>query len=96
MEMNVCSSPLEAPRNKRHLYSASSCNIWRSEGLIKSGYLKIKIGYLTPAFLGVPSKGDKIFRRPKEAELLGNPCFLGDPQKCGIDMAHVGPAQKGL
>ena len=34
------------------LYSASSCDIWRSKALIKSGYLKIKIGYLTPAFLG--------------------------------------------
>ena len=47
-----CSSPLKTPRNKRHLYSALSYNIWRSKALIKSGYLKIKIGYLTPAFLG--------------------------------------------
>ena len=27
----------------------------------------------------------------QRAELLRNSCFLGDPQKGGIDMAHVGP-----
>ena len=32
----------------------------------------------------------------KRAELLRNSCFLGDPQKGGIEMAHVGPGQKGL
>ena len=32
----------------------------------------------------------------KRAKLLRNSCFLGDPQKGGIDMAHVGPGQKGL
>ena len=32
----------------------------------------------------------------KRAELLRNPYFLGDPQKEGIDMAHIGPVQKGL
>ena len=32
----------------------------------------------------------------KRAESLCNSCFLGDPQKGGIDMAHVGPGQKGL
>ena len=32
----------------------------------------------------------------KRAELLRNSCFLGDPQKGGIGMAHVGPGQKGL
>ena len=32
----------------------------------------------------------------KRAELLCNSCFLGDPPKRGIDMAHVGPGQKGL
>ena len=32
----------------------------------------------------------------KRAELLRNSCFLGNPQKGGIDMAHVGPGQKGL
>ena len=32
----------------------------------------------------------------KRAELLRNSCFRGDPQKGGIDMAHVGPGQKGL
>ena len=61
----------KAPRNKRHLYSASSCDIWRSKALIKSGYLKIKIGYLTPAFLGAR----------KWAEMLPNPCILGVPSK---------------
>ena len=64
-----CPSGLKAPRNKRHLYSASSCDIWRSKALIKSGYLKIKIGYLTPAFLGAR----------KWAEMLPNPCILGGP-----------------
>ena len=68
-----CLSPLEAPRNKRHLYSASSCDISRSKALIKSGYLKIKIGYLTPAFLGAR----------KWAEMLPNPCILGGPQQRG-------------
>ena len=81
-----CSSPLKAPRNKRHLYSASSCDIWRSKALFKSGYLKIKIGYLTPAFLGaasgrkcyltlafsgVTSKGDKIFGRLRHDPMYG-------------------------
>ena len=32
----------------------------------------------------------------KRAELRRNSCFLTDPQKGGIDMAHVGPGQKGL
>ena len=32
----------------------------------------------------------------KRAELPRNSCFLGNPQKGGIDMAHVGPGQKGL
>ena len=32
----------------------------------------------------------------KRAESLCNFCFLGDPQKWGIGMAHVGPGQKGL
>ena len=32
----------------------------------------------------------------KRAELLCNSCFLGDPQKGEIDIAHVGPGQKGL
>ena len=32
----------------------------------------------------------------KRAELLCDFCFLGNPQKWGIGMAHVGPGQKGL
>ena len=77
----------KTPRNKRHLYSASSCDFWRSKALIKSGhlkikigylkikigYLKIKFGYLTPAFLGTR----------KWAKMLPNPCILGGPQQMG-------------
>ena len=89
-----CGSPLEAPRNKRHLYSASSCDIWRSKALIKNGYLKIKLGYLTPAFLGAH----------KWAEMLPNPCILGGPQQRGQNFrapkrgrnCYVTPAFSGI
>ena len=43
--------------------------IWQSKALIKSGYLKINSGYLTPAFLGARNW----------AEMLPNPCILGGP-----------------
>ena len=32
----------------------------------------------------------------KRVELLRNSCFLGDPHKGGIEMAHIGPGQKAL
>ena len=32
----------------------------------------------------------------KRAEVLCNPDLLGDPHKGGIDVAHIGPLQKGL
>ena len=57
-------------------------------------------GYITPAISGIPTaseRGGKIISGArKRAELLRNSYFLGDPQKGGIDMAHVGPGQKGL
>ena len=49
-----------------------------------------------PCRLGGPHRfraGGRIRSGP---QVLRNPCFLGDPQKGGIDMAHVGLAQKGL
>ena len=53
-----------------------------------------------PCRLGDPHHlraGGKIrSRAQKRAELLRNSYFLGVPEKGGIDMAHVGPGQKGL
>ena len=57
-------------------------------------------GYVTPAVSGIPTaaeRGAKSEVVPKRGpELLCNSCFLGDPQKGGVDMAHVRPGQKGL
>ena len=57
-------------------------------------------GYVTPAASGDPHRfragGGIRGGAQKRAELLRNSCFLGDPQKGGIDMAHFGPGQKEL
>ena len=53
-----------------------------------------------PCRLGDPHRfkaGGKIRSgAQRRAELLRNSCLLGAPQKGGVDMAHVGPGQKGL
>ena len=36
--------------------------------------------YITPAFSGLPNKGDKSKRAQKRAEMLHQPCILRDPQ----------------
>ena len=69
--------------------SASSC-LAAPQSLLSRGPTRGWNRYVTPAFSGVPSKGDKIRSgcltpafsgAHKSAELLCNPCILGGPSK---------------
>ena len=76
------------------------------------GPTRVRNCYVTPAFSGVPNKGDKIrsgFPTPtfsgahKRAELLHYPCILGGPQQRGQNqkwLPHpcllVGPQGGGI
>ena len=85
----VATSPLP-PRGSPPLQSGGQNQKWPTCG---------QSGYVTPAISGIPT----VAQRGANSEVahlwarwLRNPCRRGDPQKGGIDMARVGPGQKGL
>ena len=50
--------------------------------------------YITPAFSGVPNKGDKIKAGPEEGRNATSPCILRGPQT-NVDKIKVGPKEGG-
>ena len=54
-----------------------------TKGTNENGPKRGRECYITPAFSGVPKKGNNSKRAQKRAEMLRHPCCLGDPQQRG-------------
>ena len=65
----------------------------QQRGQNQSGPKRGRKCYITPAFSGVPNKGDKSKRAPKRAEMLHHPCILGGHQQRG--QIKAGPKEGG-
>ena len=93
-------APTKATKSKRaqkraemlhHVYSLGSR---QQRGQNQGGPKRGRKCYITPAFLQVPNKGDKIKAGQKRAEMLHHPCILGGPQQRGQNQSRPKSGRK--